>query len=115
MPQWPSSQAAVWHSLLARGQSLASRHWAHWPAGLHLPLPLLHGVPGAAIAALQTPLVHAGKLGTMLDEAIVHQQEAAERARLAEERARQTEERAAALEQQLAAAQAEIERLKQGR
>jgi Uma2 family endonuclease len=49
-----------------------------------------------------------GKLGTRLDEAIVHQQEAAERARLAEERA-------AALEQQLAEARAEIDRLKRGR
>jgi Uma2 family endonuclease len=48
-----------------------------------------------------------GKLGTMLDEVILHQQEAEERARVAEERAQ-------GLEQQLAEARAEIERLKRG-
>lgn len=48
-----------------------------------------------------------GKLGTMLDEVILHKQDA-------EERAQAAEERAEALEQQLAHARAEIERLNRG-
>lgn len=55
-----------------------------------------------------------GKLGTMLDEVLLHKQEAEERLRAEAARAAEAEERARVLEQEIAELRAENERLKRG-